>query len=91
MKKTMVFLGLLLVANMASAYVIYYPPAYYNPYIPRSYSYPFYNHIYRSHTYPTDINSCPLQGGYYDAGGNWIPAQRVCPSTTPQVNINVNR
>lgn len=88
MKKLLVLLGLFLITNISYGYVIYYPPAYYNPYM----THPYYHHnFYNTVSYPTDVNSCPLQGSYYDVNGNWVAPQRVCPSTTPQVNINVNR
>lgn len=96
MKKLSLIL-LLLTAEPALAYVTYYPN-YPSPYITNPYRLisPFgsYYNNYNYNRYvppPTNINSCPLQASHYDANGNWVPPQRVCPSTTPQVNVNVNR
>lgn len=92
MKKLLAFIGLFFVADFAVASVVYYPPPYYNPYFTTPYSNPYYPYYRRpvvAAPAPTNINSCPLQPSYYDANGNWVAPQRVCPSTTPQVNIKI--
>jgi hypothetical protein len=66
-----------------------YAPGYYNPYIANPYGYSYTQPRPVAVTPPTNINSCPLQASYYDANGNWVAAKRVCPSTTPQVNIHI--